>query len=310
MLSSLLVSLLLTQPPALPLQVASVKPRPDRSAWFVRTSGWTGSDCAYSIRLSPNRTLWLFGDTWIGEVKNGRRVESRMINNSAAWQDLNDHSLRFFWDDRAADPAALLRPADKDHWYWPGDGALVDGSLYLIGHVMRHKEEGAPGFQFDWVADDLIKIGNPNDPPLRWNIEHRRLPSDLNLGVACCVEGDYLYVYGLLTGKKKPLESPLGLARIHRERLAKLDPDGWEVWTGQRWQPGLKGAAPLIRDGASEMSVQKLRGIDGYIMVYMPAGHQPGNRHPPRQASRRPLEQTANGLSLPQGGQGCLHVLR
>ena len=42
----------------------------DRSAacWphFPYASGWLGGDGAYSIPLSPTRTLWLFGDTFIG----------------------------------------------------------------------------------------------------------------------------------------------------------------------------------------------------------------------------------------------------
>ena len=35
--------------------------------------GWIGGDGAHSIDLGNNRTLWLFDDTWVGTVKDGRR---------------------------------------------------------------------------------------------------------------------------------------------------------------------------------------------------------------------------------------------
>jgi hypothetical protein len=46
----LLAPLILAQPPA-PLVVESAKPRADLTALFVRNSGWTGSDGAYSVAL-------------------------------------------------------------------------------------------------------------------------------------------------------------------------------------------------------------------------------------------------------------------
>src|SRR5262245_41790040 len=96
---TLLLALMLAAEPV-PLEVESAKPRADLTALFICTSGWTGSDGAYSVALGPKRTLWLFSDTWIGRVENGRRVGARMVNNSAAWLDLGgEPSMRFFWDD-------------------------------------------------------------------------------------------------------------------------------------------------------------------------------------------------------------------
>jgi hypothetical protein len=273
MLPLLIASLLLAEPPASPVIVESTKPRPDLTALFTRTSGWTGSDGAYSIPLSPKRILWLFGDTWIGRVEDGRRVDSRMINNSTAWMDLGgEPAVRFFWDDSAKDPAALLRPAAAGEWYWPGDGAVVDGKLYLFAHVIRHKEKGAPGFQFDWFADELLRIDNPADEPAKWKIERRRLGKELKLGVACCFDGDYLYAFANVPGPHRPLDSPLAVTRIAKSKLAKLDVGGFECRAKDGWTSDLKSAEPIFRDGATEMSVQRLRGIDGWIAVYMPLG--------------------------------------
>src|SRR5262245_38438303 len=108
----LVIASLLAELPPTPFTIDSARPLPALTAKFSRTEGWTGSDGAYSIPLGPKRTLWLFGDTWIGRVENGKRTNSRMINNSAAWQELGDSQapLRFFWDESGKEPAALLRP--------------------------------------------------------------------------------------------------------------------------------------------------------------------------------------------------------
>ncbi|HSM88621.1 MAG TPA: DUF5005 domain-containing protein, partial [Desulfobacterales bacterium] len=63
-----------------------VEPLPLYDAAFERTPGWTGGDGAYSTALGGERVLWMFGDTFVGRVQNGRRVDARLINNSAAIQ--------------------------------------------------------------------------------------------------------------------------------------------------------------------------------------------------------------------------------
>src|SRR5438270_9691186 len=70
--------------PDCPWEIESARPRPDLTRLFTRSEGWTGSDGAYSIPLGPDRTLWLFGDTFIGRVVDGKRVGARMVNNTAA----------------------------------------------------------------------------------------------------------------------------------------------------------------------------------------------------------------------------------
>ena len=270
----LAIASLFGEPPAAPIEVVSAKPLPAFTARFVRNDGWTGSDGAYSIPLGPKRTLWLFGDTWIGRVENGKRVQSRMINNSAAWQDLGDsrEPMQFFWDDAREAPTAILKPLDGKTWHWPGDGAMVDGKLYLFVHVLRHKEKGAPGFQFDWFADELWQIANPEAEPPKWQVKRGWLPDAMHWGNACYFDGEYLHAFGSMT-TKRPLEAPLGLARIHREKLAKLDLTAWEYRVeGGRWSGKSAGLEPIIRDGASEFSVQRLRGIDGLVMVNIPLG--------------------------------------
>lgn len=260
-------------PPDCPLEVVQCKERPDLAAWFQRTEGWTGSDGAYSIPLSDRRTLWLFGDTWIGKVENGRRVQARMIYNSAAWQDLLPLAPpRFFWRGTKNEPAALVPSPASDSWYWPGDGAVIDGKLYLFAHRIRRKTEGKPAFQFDWFADDLLCINQPFAEPTQW--EFHRIPLDprWKWGIACCVHGEHLYVFGWPNGQRRSLEAPIMVGRTSLDTLGRQKPVWEALGADHCWTTDLAAAQPIFRDGASEMSVQRLRGIEGYVCVYMPLG--------------------------------------
>ena len=56
-----------------PPTVSKAEPAPEWEAKFANKEGWIGGDCVYSTMLSPERVLWLFGDTLIGTAKDGKR---------------------------------------------------------------------------------------------------------------------------------------------------------------------------------------------------------------------------------------------
>ena len=248
----------------------------------------------------------MFADTWIGKIDKGKRVGPRMVNNTFAWQSLNkpDEPLRFFWAKTDKGPAAILKPLEKDTWYWPGDGGIVDGKLYLFCKVVRRREKGEPGFQFDWFQNEFLQIANPQAEPTEWKVDRYRFAdaeSQPRLGVACVLADDYLYAFGLFPEKQcKPLDHPLAVARIAKKQLAKMDRAAWEYWCetdkGPAWskQPGKLVA--LFRDAPAEFTVTKVPGIPGFVATYTQFGLGRQHRGPPRHAPGRPLEQAADRL--------------
>ena len=256
-----LMMVLAAEPEPFGFDVTAARPAPALTQRFQQTEGWTGGDVATSIPLGKDRTLWLFGDSFIGKIDAGKRVDARMINNAFAWESLKEEKepLRFFWDQSGKGPAAALRPEGKDLWYWPGDGALVENKLYLFCKVVRRKAEGEPGFEFDWFANELLRIDNPQEKPTQWKVERCRLPEGKEmprLGSACFLDGGHLYVYGLFpTSACKPLHQPLAVARIATDKLAALDMKGWRYWCrsadGPRWSERPDDLMPLFNDGAS-----------------------------------------------------------
>src|SRR5580704_3494527 len=77
------------------------------NAVFDRRDGWTGADCAGTVDLRDGRMLWLFGDTWIGSIRGGKRLPgATMVNNSIAihpidqsapWKAPDPGNVHFVW---------------------------------------------------------------------------------------------------------------------------------------------------------------------------------------------------------------------
>jgi hypothetical protein len=163
---------------------------------FTRSSGWTGGDVAGSIDLGNSRTLWVFGDSWIGDVVDGKHAPgSRLVNNSIAvhlslrdksWSPPEPSSVEFRWGPAEANgrPTAWIVPAEsnpvadgeaaKEDWYWPTGGGLVvprsGTTRRLILFLYRVRKGDQPGsvMNFRVIGTSMAIIDNVDDPIANW----------------------------------------------------------------------------------------------------------------------------------------------
>lgn len=154
---------------------------PQADALFRRDPRWLGGDDAYTVPLGGNRTLWLFGDTFLAVDGRGTRRDAATVHNSVAVQTgLNptDCDWQPAWGtDIAGHPAALVETGD-DTWLWPYDGVRLGDRLVLwFMHVRSTRPgltfddawaaEGSLGFfdVFDWAA---FVVDEPDAAPSTW----------------------------------------------------------------------------------------------------------------------------------------------
>ncbi|HEY9871730.1 MAG TPA: DUF4185 domain-containing protein [Candidatus Obscuribacterales bacterium] len=266
-----------------PFTVARSAASPQISRLFRKTDGWVGADAAYSVPLSAARTLWTFGDTWIGRIRGGKRIHCTMVNNSIALQSHGRLApqLDFRWGRQDGKPVAFWRPEIAGTYYWPGDGAMVDGKLYVFLHVIRPKPDNPEPFQFEAVEDLVLQVDNPLEDLARWRSRIVKIGNSarvINFGVACLTDGEHLYAYCSYPPAGKRLAGhPTVLARIDRQHLSALDMSAWQYWCNAgapghqgQWQRRLENPVILFEDGAPEMSVKRVAGIAGFIAAYMP----------------------------------------
>ena len=208
----------------------TVETLPLYEAAFQRTSGWTGGDGAYSAALGGGRFLWLFGDTFVGEVKEGRRINDLLINNSVAIQvgkQPQAASIDFFYkvspDGR---PAPFVEPEDGSGWFWPYHAVRTAEGLYLF-LLWFERDENI--FPFKLVSTWLGNVSNPEEPPERWILSQRKIPwgsEQRQFGSYVLKEGEYCYVYGTVVervqGGREEGHDPRTGARRHPRGFRRL----------------------------------------------------------------------------------------
>jgi hypothetical protein len=185
-----------------PQQIPRVTPDAEWNAVFDRTDGWTGADCAGSVDLGDGRTLWMFGDTWIGNIRNGKRQPgATMVNNSIAvhptdkaapWRRPDPRSVQFVWgsNDKQGHPTAWVVPQDDPKqsvddrdWFWCNGGGVVGVGANEEGRRLivflfrtRRNPNGKGVWNFTTVGTSFAVIDNVADPPGRWRSKINDIP--------------------------------------------------------------------------------------------------------------------------------------
>jgi hypothetical protein len=257
-----------------------VEPLPQYDAAFARASGWTGGDGAYSTALGGERVLWLFGDTFVGGVHNGRRVDSRLINNSAAIQngpEPSDAALVFIYRTLSdGGPAAFLQPADGAGWLWPYHGVRTADGLFLF-LLQIEPADGPPAFGFELVSTWLGKVVNPDETPERWVVHQRKIPwgSEGRLfGSSVLLQGGYCYIYGTVDAAAGGVTvKNLIVARAPAERIG--DFDSWRFFSDGNWVSEVGRAGRVCENVAGEFSVSYQSAPGRYVLVYSEGGVSP-----------------------------------
>jgi len=260
--------------------VIKAEPAADCNARFAGKEGWIGGDCVYSVALGPKRTLWLFGDTLMGTVKDGRRPGAVMVNNTIAIQvgQGKDAAMRFLTGKARDDkPTAFFIPADGKGWFWVKAALQVGERLYIfLPQIEKTKDPGVFGFQ--QIAQWLAVVDNPADEPEKWHVKQLKLPfgefgpdRERSWGSAMLAEGDYLYVYGCDEERGKGIgKRRLTVARVPADKLD--DPTAWRFRSATGWSEKATDAMPLADGLATEFSVSRVPGQKGYVAVYTENG--------------------------------------
>jgi len=237
-------------------------PEPELTELFTDygdTGGeWTGGDSAYSIPMRGGKNLWVFSDTFLGEVADdgSRPQDSPFLNNSFVQQDRRDRLTTITGPD---DTSLIGPPTDEPAgWYWVGDGLQTQrGDIQLT--ALRFWYGGGGSFDFGWDSNHLATFDGRT-----FRLKSLTdLPSASGVQWASWIDQaqgreKYTYVYGV---------DDQGLVKsMHVARVRGTDLTGrWEYWTGSGWSRTETDTAAVMSGVANEYSVTEFK--DGYLLV-------------------------------------------
>lgn len=235
---------------------------PEADSLFHSDPRWIGGDGAYSVDLGNERTLWLFGDSFIANTPEALRAESRMVRNCVAIQTGRDPSnafLEFHWREPDGEALSFI-PEEGALWYWPMHGVRLDDTLLLFYERVNSPEGDPTGFESNaWTA---FVIRNPDDAPTAWVREPAVLPASshgLLVGEAAVPFGDYLYLYATDDARH-----PLHVARVPSSEAREGNLDAMRWWDGSGWSDSPEA---LIDYGAPELSVHRDDELAEFVLV-------------------------------------------
>lgn len=291
-----LCSCAVTPPPAPPEPVTRAL---EWNEVFQRTEGWIGGDGAATVPLPDGRVLWLFGDSGVGRVEEGKYAPgSTLVNNAVAIHDASPtppgtDAVRFAWGAPAPDgkQTALVVPTRPSEWYWPAGGGAVfhqNGPrlVLFMARLFRPRESDNSVWNFEGRGSDLLWIENPGPDPRTWKPEIFPTPGAVGADLAPPARrigwgasvwtrearlAAELYVFGVDT--TDPLNKKAVLATVNAGEAR--DAAKWRFWAAGspgRWSADLADASAVAENVMDEFSVSVVGGERGaparFVMVY------------------------------------------
>jgi Domain of unknown function (DUF4185) len=248
---------------------------PIRLPDFNYSQGWLGADDAYSIPLGPGKSLWLFGDTFVGDQNTELRSQAKaMVRNSigiSVCAGVENCTMRYYWrHPETSKPRSFFDSRTDDLWYWPMDAFVVGKTLYVALLAVRNKPNAAPTdvFGFEITGTKLAVVSNVHASPEKWRPGIRDLTdSHLWTGISIVPETNHLIWYTQVSRGEGQ-----GYMTALRTPAAKFStsPTAWEYLRNDgQWRPGFPGddAMHVIDQPISEMSVRFHPAIHKWIAL-------------------------------------------
>lgn len=213
----------------------------------TRADDWTGGDGTHSVRLPDGRVLWLFSDTYLGQVHgppnplgewySWREASAPLVRNSAV---VMAPSGRL----ESTLPAPLFPDPAPNQWRWPVAARVEPRSPGSSEQVLRVLLWTRTAGVYPWIygVPTATEVATLSLPDLRVEgivriLGQERVPDPSRrvlFGTTAAVEGDWTYVFG--GDDARAAARPVSHAYVARVPRGRLDqPAAWQYWDGSAW---------------------------------------------------------------------------
>lgn len=193
--------------------------------------GWIAGDATFSIALPDQRTLWLFGDSFIGTVNPDSSIVagSHFIRNCAVLQD--GDSMRSLAGGTIQNPTEFLPSVKPDSvWYWPEHG-LVENDTLKIFFSEFVVTNGTPGFNFKYTNLYLAYFTYPGIELLGKVQLPYYSQNKVCYGNSVMTDNGFTYIYG-----RKETDTVYHIAYPHVARVPAGNLQApWQFFNGSTW---------------------------------------------------------------------------
>ena len=158
--------------------------------------GWLASDATISLLLPDGKTLWLFGDCFIGEKSGEFGINpgtSSFINNAAIIEDAD--VLTTYYGGSTENPSSLI-PGDGADIFWPEHATIENDTIKIFAIKIIYQDNGIPGFNFRVGTTHIASFKYPemeyiNTVPVEYISD-----TTMRFGTHVLKRDDFTYIFG------------------------------------------------------------------------------------------------------------------
>lgn len=230
-------------------------PWPEADELFRRDDRWLGSDDAYSVPLGGDRTLWLFGDTFLGPRSTGRAAAGFVANTVAVQTGLDPATAALQRWPLEPESGPMFASDVDGEWLWPLDGVRLGSALLLFLMRVRSSRPDLPSGDSAWDAEGSLGffevvgtaarlVDDPDAALPQWRPVDVAVPPSNGaiLGTALLADGEHLLTWAYRAGEALLARWPVAQAAVG----ALMAPQ-W--WCGRRGWDDDVALAVAVADG-------------------------------------------------------------
>jgi len=238
---------------------------------YKDSNGLTGADGSMSVPMPDGSSVFMMGDSFLGEVVDGRRDSTtKMINNVFVLVNPQQTSSETLFQGKYDNPDSFVIPEnDPGKFYWPGHGFVRDSVFHFFMSRFWIPGKGMWGFEF--LSTDYFTYSWPSFRKISVETFKFTLLNKVHWGHAVLDSGQYIYIYGA-----RQEQDQICKAHVCRAQFAqkgKLDLENIEFFNGTEWSKDPMTTAPmagLTSNISEQFSVFKYQ--DKYILLSQERG--------------------------------------
>ncbi len=203
----------------------------------INKGGVTGSDGIISVPMPDGSSVFMNGDSFLGEIVDGSRdTTSNMINNSFIIVSSDQKSTISMYQGTYDEPKSLIIPEnDPGKFYWPGHGFVRDGlfHLFMSRFWIPKKTDPEGGWGFQFVSTQYLRYTWPEFKQLSTQEFKYSLENGVHWGHSVVDDGEYIYVYGAKADETNMCHAHVSRVKIADDKI--MDIENTEFYNGKDW---------------------------------------------------------------------------
>ena len=214
----------------------------------TENGGWVAGDATFSVALPDGRTIWLFGDSFIGTVNPDSSLApgANMIRNCAVIQE--GDNLTAMYQGTFENPLDFVETDTPDStWFWPEHGLVENNTLKIIFSEFG-TGDGQPGWNFEYRNACIVLFTYPEIELIGYNPLPYYEQNGVMYGDRLITHGDYTYIFGR---KEENHDWHIPYVHLARAEVGNLHGD-WEFYSGSVWSTDPEASVRLTDNPVSQ----------------------------------------------------------